>query len=532
MPESAFRCRVFFGGVVIVLSFALMVGVLFVPLALYAISFVYKAGSLPTGIIHTLLGLLIMTGNWLMCLLHIQVSGRMGHSRRDREALVIFKVFALLCLSSFLFNVTMTIWPESQSGSYRFLLGPRRSYYESMQDISFQVAASGHLFHVLVPGGLFFGYLIFPLQGFVWPFVSVLTFRRWWHRLNFVGDLTARKAEKELEPLGYSAGHDYMGNVVQPVSCSIILFFASGYVWQLWACLAGWSVFMMVFSRYLHLRAVRRCYFTTSRVDTEALVWFAAPLSLVLASSGFWAARLRGWPPWVVLVAWLFGGVTYFFLLTTCIRPLSLPKEEGHACFRAGYDEVRARRFYDWHNCNPIKVLLSHCLGESEGGASAEITPFEIGKEYLQAMQARQTETPARTAAYRRASSIQTGVTRQNTEADKATCCFSCLDIPEVETLLGGGPVSLQRPGTLQDDGPLKAVSRAAERLQRPAPDRSEADASGSEHQQSPPQTRGCNGSAAGTTGAPPASPEEAPSPQPSDSLMDTQAPTPLRSTL
>ncbi|CAK0872586.1 unnamed protein product, partial [Prorocentrum cordatum] len=162
-------------------------------------------------------------------------------------------------------------------------------------------------------------------------------------------------AEKELEPLGYSAGHDYMGNVVQPVSCSIILFFASGYVWQLWACLAGWSIFMMIFSRYLHLRAVRRCYFTTSRVDTEALVWFAAPLSLVLASSGFWAARLRGWSPWVVLFAWIFGGATYFFLLTVCVRPLSLPKEEVHACFRATYDEVRARRFYDWHNCNPIK---------------------------------------------------------------------------------------------------------------------------------------------------------------------------------
>ncbi|CAK0829730.1 unnamed protein product, partial [Prorocentrum cordatum] len=288
MKESSFRWRVFFGGVVILLSFALMAALLFYPLALYAISFADQAGSLPTGIIHTLLGLLIMTGNWLMCLLHIQVSGRMGHSRRDREALVIFKVFALLCLSSFLFNVTMTIWPSSQSGSYRFLFH-RASYVESMQDISFQVAASGHLFHVLVPGGLFFGYLIFPLQGFVWPFVSVLTFRRWWHRLNFVPDLTARKAEKELEPLGYSAGHDYMGNVVQPVSCSIILFFASGYVWQLWACLAGWSIFMMIFSRYLHLRAVRRCYFTTSRVDTEALVWFAAPLSLVLASSGFWA---------------------------------------------------------------------------------------------------------------------------------------------------------------------------------------------------------------------------------------------------
>jgi len=351
----------------------------------------------------------------------------------------------------------------------------------------------------------------------------VLTFRRWWHRLNFVPDLTARKAEKELEPLGYSAGHDYMGNVVQPVSCSIILFFASGYVWQLWACLAGWSIFMMIFSRYLHLRAVRRCYFTTSRVDTEALVWFAAPLSLVLASSGFWAARLRGWSPWVVLFAWIFGGATYFFLLTVCVRPLSLPKEEVHACFRATYDEVRARRFYDWHNCNPIKVLLSHCQDEAEGDAPQGITPFEIGKEYLQVS----------TAAFRRAPSIQTGVVRQYSEPDKATWCFSCLDVPEVETLLGGGPVSLPPQKTLQEEGPLKAMSRVAERRQRPAPDRSEADAVGTGRHQSPPPARGRSESAADAARAPPPSSEEAASssPGPGDSLLQKQASTPLRST-
>eukprot|EP00434_Breviolum_minutum_P022883 symbB.v1.2.020188.t1/scaffold1686.1/size105833/3 len=40
----------------------------------------------------------------------------------------------------------------------------------------------------------------------------------------------------------------------------------------------------------------------------------------------------------------------------------------------ASYDEVRMRRFYDWQNCNPMKVLLSHCDGRP-------IRPFEIGKE-------------------------------------------------------------------------------------------------------------------------------------------------------
>jgi len=180
-----------------------------------------------------------------------------------------------------------------------------------------------------------------------------------------------------------SIGHDCMGIIVQPASCSLALFFASGVAWQLFGFLALWCFWQIFWQRYLHLRAVRRIYHTTNRLDTDVLFWWGFPLSMLLAGSAFWCVRLRSWPLLLVPAAWAVGLAVWVILLAFVVRPLSLPKEEGHACHRLSYDEVRAQRFYDWHNCNPIKVLLSHC----DEGTTRAIPPFQIGKEYLQALE-------------------------------------------------------------------------------------------------------------------------------------------------
>jgi len=379
--------RVFLGSLVIGASYVFIAAVIFVPLAEYAITFMDKAGSFPTGVLMTIVGTLQMTATWLICLLHIFVSSRVGFARRDREGLLIFKAFAVLCLVGFLFNVTITIFPEStmhggdQLTTFFQPLTTGRAI-DSIKQVSFQVRSSVHLLHVLVPGTLFIGYLIWPLQGFVWPHVSNWMWLRWWHRKNWTSVLSARSAELALEPLGMSIGHDYMGTIVQPVSCSLALFFASGVAWQVFGFLALWAAFQIPWQRYLHLRAVRRVYHTTNRLDTEVLFWWGFPLSLLLAGSAFWGARLRGWPLLLVPAAWAVGLAVWVILIAFAVRPLSLPKEEGHACHRPSYDEVRAQRFYDWHNCNPIKVLLSHC----EEGATRAIPPFVAGKEYLQTL--------------------------------------------------------------------------------------------------------------------------------------------------
>ncbi|CAJ1376278.1 unnamed protein product, partial [Effrenium voratum] len=378
---SAVYRRFALASLAVLVSFGIIAALVFAPLATYSINYVSQAGSLPTGVMMSVMGIVVMTVNWMIGLLHVFVASKVGFSRRDREGLLIFKAFSMLCFVSFLFNVALTIFPESSAHPIRFLLQPlgEGRAITSMQDLSFQVRASVSLFHVLVPGSLFIGYLLFPLQGFVWPFVSTMSCLRLWHRWSFVPELRAREAEKAFEPLGMSLGHDYMGFIVQPLSCSLTLFFASGVAWQTFGCLALWSIFMMPFTRYMHLRAMRRCYFSTNRIDMDVQFVWGFPHSQVLAASAFWLARIHNWSLLIVPVAWLSALAVYHVLLALVVQPLVFPKESCHACSRPSYDEVRTRRFYDWQNCNPIKVLLSHCL---EG--ETPIPPFEVGKEYLQ----------------------------------------------------------------------------------------------------------------------------------------------------
>merc|ERR550532_3912287 len=100
---------------------------------------------------------------------------------------------------------------------------------------------------------------------------------------------------------------------------------------------------MIPFERYIHLRCCRRTFLSTNRLDTEVLLW------------------------------WVCGWAVYAGLLILGVRPLSQPKDHMKTSF--DYEQVRGKRFYDWHNCNPIKVLLSHC----KEGSEPPITPFEIG---------------------------------------------------------------------------------------------------------------------------------------------------------
>jgi len=376
----------------------------------------------------SLMGTLTMAAIWVMCLLHIQASSWVGFTRRDREALMHFKSFSVLCVVQFAFNVAIACFPEnsiSGKNPMRFLIQPLTEA-STLQDVAWQARASEHLFHMLVPGGLFFGYVMWPLQGFVWPFVSALGSLRCWHRRSWASPLTAREAEQALEPLGISLGHDYMGNVVQPVCCSLLLFFASGVAWQIFLCLGGWSLFMIVFMRYCHLRACRKCFFTTNRLDTEALFGWGATVSMVFAASAYWASRLRAWPMHVVPLAWLLGITIWGFLLAVVVRPLSLPKQEGHACNRPNYDQVRAKRFYDWHNCNPIKVLVSHCCENEE-----PICPFHVGKEYLQ------TNGPDWVSRRKAVESTKNLATREVGGTNTAGW-FSSFGMPEVETVIQG----------------------------------------------------------------------------------------------
>jgi len=157
-----------YGGVA--LTFGFMAVVIFIPLARYSMNYIYQAGSAPTGLMMTLLGLLMMSATWLILLSHIRISSCVGFSRRDREGIMVFRSWTAQCLVSFLFNVAITIFPQVHGDPSKMLLQHLSANpIEVIENVTFQTRAAVHLFHVLVPGGFFLGYLLFPLQGFVWP---------------------------------------------------------------------------------------------------------------------------------------------------------------------------------------------------------------------------------------------------------------------------------------------------------------------------------------------------------------------------
>ncbi|CAE7843528.1 unnamed protein product, partial [Symbiodinium necroappetens] len=84
--------RAVLGGIAVIASFIAIAAVVFLPLATYSINYVDQAGSTPTGVMMSVMGILVMTVNWMIGLLHIFVSAKVGFTRRDREGILIFKV--------------------------------------------------------------------------------------------------------------------------------------------------------------------------------------------------------------------------------------------------------------------------------------------------------------------------------------------------------------------------------------------------------------------------------------------------------
>jgi len=393
----------------IILSVAGVFSLVFLPFAAYALEHYSETGRQPSDWVMSLSGVVVMAANWVMCFVLWLIASHIGFKRKNVQDYWVFTAFALICGANFLFNLVTMIFPD---GFGRMLSPLDFEGSVRMENVSAEVQASLKFFSLLVPGGLFIGYTMWPLQGFVWPLVSSFCCVRWrnlqkCHRDSLTNvielfggkvlrrldsgaqrashDECARETELAFEPLGISLAHDYMGHIVQPTCCTMALFFASGVVWQVFVFLALWGLFMIPFQRYMHLRACKKSFFTTEHLDALVVRSWGVPLSTILAASSYWAARLHGWSILrVVPGAFAAGYVVYLLFLRLCIgRRCSAAQSSAHAGEKVSVEEVAAKRLYNWHTCNPMRVLISNC-SDSVG---PPLVPFEIGKEYLQVQQ-------------------------------------------------------------------------------------------------------------------------------------------------
>jgi len=364
-----------------------MAVLVFVPVLIYMGQFFEQTGSLPSGVIAAIIGIVGAIANTVMCVALGVITSQCGIARKDRQHFVVFVIFCAICFWGFTFNVMQFVfseWLKDPFKSMNFFVASGLPGTGDMQawlmEVSFQMEYGAKLWWMIVPG-YFIGYILWPLQGFVWPLLSDLAFMKCRYRKScnaIVGGafLTARAAEKKLEPFELGLANDYAGHIIQPLQCSLILFFGYAEVWTAFLWLAIWSFCSLAFQRWLHLRLVKKSYFSTNRLDTLVQYVWGMPLSTVLAASAFWTARLRGWPMIVVPVVWIIGWILWCLSLKRFIKPLRLAPISKQ---QPSYDEVRRLRFYSWENCNPMKVLLSHCMDNT-----TPIMPYVTGKHYFQ----------------------------------------------------------------------------------------------------------------------------------------------------
>jgi len=156
---------------------------------------------------------------------------------------------------------------------------------------------------------------------------------------------------------------------------------------------------MYVAQRIIHLRASKKTFFTTERLDTAALYMWACPLSLLLHLAVYWAIRAVAMDVKNVrqaAFAWLLtfpanlvGAGIYFACLKRCLRTSDASKVHPSTHPLKSYNATLAELRYSYFNTNPVYVLMSDLLPKWENSDSnkrlSRTTYYEAGKVHLQA---------------------------------------------------------------------------------------------------------------------------------------------------
>lgn len=329
-----------------------------------------------------------------------------GFKRKDQSDIVVFLLRAFLVLWNTVALIVVTIM------KYAALASPERDILRGsaleVSELLGREAALASALLTLFASGTF----VVPYLGFFLTYPGELAKTMFLMRTGFYGsNLTPRQGEKLLEPMEMWLPWDYASHIQLPCCAFFPLFFAEppGYCAARTLCsvLCGWCAVMYVAQRIIHLRASKKTFFTTERLDTAALYMWACPLSMLLHVSVYWAIRANVMDVTNVTQAAIAFAVTfpanmagaglYGICLKRCLRTqtdrLSSSKVLLHrganAEHQKTYSASLAELRYSYFNTNPVYVLMSELLDKWENSDSnkrlSTTTWYEAGKVYLQA---------------------------------------------------------------------------------------------------------------------------------------------------
>eukprot|EP00747_Dinoflagellata_sp_TGD_P039831 gnl/TRDRNA2_/TRDRNA2_140493_c1_seq1.p1 gnl/TRDRNA2_/TRDRNA2_140493_c1~~gnl/TRDRNA2_/TRDRNA2_140493_c1_seq1.p1 ORF type:complete len:889 (+),score=112.68 gnl/TRDRNA2_/TRDRNA2_140493_c1_seq1:359-2668(+) len=356
------------------------------PFVRYVLTYTARVHERPGGFASQGFGILLGTTNWVICVfLNIMITN-IGFLREDRQEVIIFACFTLFCVANTFVNVGLSVfWVFMNESLYNFLGdlsqdGARHAVHMRLSMIDSQMNLAQEIRAMLFPGA-FVPCLLWPINGFVWPFLQSFLGLRFFYKKD---SFSVRQAEQSMEPLPIGLAWDYQGLITIPVLSFVSLFLISTVSSSIILILVAWHLFFYCWQRYCHLRLAKTAYCTSNRLDTAALYAWCLCVGQVSCAASFWGMRAHDWHPGVVVLGYVLG-VLFLWILLMAVRPLDWQwsdiDEDIQGKEGAALQETRAKTLFDWVNCNPVLVLKSRLEDLSAAGVPPQ-SFFIVGKAH------------------------------------------------------------------------------------------------------------------------------------------------------
>lgn len=286
------------------------------------------------------------------------------------------------------------------------------------------------LYNILVPGWLFFGFLIGQLMGTLVPFAlnSLLVeviyvwqcLPKWLScvlALLVPGNpnggeapLKVRQAEIIFEPGGLALAWDYSNIIITPALCLLTLYFPLGTTsafpprpFRIFPVMLLWVIFTFLFHRFVHLPLSKKQVHSSVQTDNMALRWWALPILVVAGALSVLSWRLRQLKAVFVVPAMVLAVILYLFGL----QIVGVAQDEDvFDSIEEDISKVQKHLLFDWFNTNPVHVLKSWYMIEEVPYKCRAQCPFMYGKEDLLL---EHYERSSKAASFRRAESGEVG---------------------------------------------------------------------------------------------------------------------------
>ncbi|CEM38415.1 unnamed protein product [Vitrella brassicaformis CCMP3155] len=351
---------------------------IYLPYAAYVISLYQTPGKNPNIIEDSTMGLIIAGGNAVMGEVVLAIARWAGFRRKDTFDIYCFVLNFLAVEMNMLFDLGICV--VAAIGQQKEAL----STNEAAATADLEKGIADQFWGLLIPGCLVLPYLALPIVIHGLPF-----FLGRWQVLH-KQRITAREAEKLMECVYIDLSSQYGDFIINTSTCLVLLFFVTQHAWSIFLFLVLFALYHYIKDLFLCLRLHKETYFSTGALGNSVIRLWSVPTGMLCGSLVYWHFRhFLGSSPRMFqehageIIGYtalaFFGHIFLYLVVIDYVIPAVV--HMVHKPCSKTYKEIEAVTPCTYFNSNPIHVLKSHYCPKP---GQSPITPYEIGKEYLQ----------------------------------------------------------------------------------------------------------------------------------------------------